>query len=458
MPNESPNAAPAEPIIAAVAAHRAGDTALAERLYRARLATAPDDVVARFNLGTLLLARGDVAEASVLVARALAEVPRHPLRAETVRALAMALFRAGHWEIARPWLEEARLSAPADAELDEAWTRARAPPWLQPEAWDPLLGETLRRGAPREAGTYVYTIDIVGTCNLRCPTCPVGNLPDSARPRGFMDYDLFERIVAKLQQESPAARPEVWLFNWGEPLLHPELPRFLRLLRLRGLPAHLSTNLNVRHGLDAVVAEAPASLKVSISGFSPATYADTHRRGDLALVVANLRALRDALERHRVGTRVWVGQHVYRGNRHEVEPLGELCRELGFEHQPIAAFFQPLEKLIRIAEGEALREPVLEQLLEHPADYLRRFAAQRDRGYDCELRSNQTVINHDGTVALCCSVYEPGNQLGLDFLQAPRAMIEERKYAHPTCAKCQRLGLAYAPLRLLAPADAIDSA
>lgn len=453
MPTESPNTVPADLIIAAVAAHRSGDAGLAERLYRERLADAPGDPVARFNLGTLLLGRGEVAEAAVLIARALGEAPRHPLRAETVRALALALFRAGHWEIARPWLEEARLGAPLDAELDLAWSRARAPAWLEPEVHDPQLGETLRRGAPREAGTYVYTIDIVGTCNLRCPTCPVGNLADSARPRGFMDYALFERIVDKLARESPAATPEVWLFNWGEPLLHPEAPRFLRLLRERGLPAHLSTNLNVRHGLDEVVAADPASLKVSISGYSAATYADTHRRGDLELVVANLRALRAALDRHRVGTRIWVGQHVYRGNQHEVEPLGALCRELGFEHHPIAAFYQPLEKLIRIAQGEDLREPVLDQLLEHPASYLRRFAATRDRGYDCELRANQTVINHDGTVALCCSVYEPENQLGLAFVDAPRALIEQRKYAHPTCASCQRLGLAYAPLLLVAPAD-----
>ena len=96
---------------------------------------------------------------------------------------------------------------------------------------------------------------------------------------------------------------------------------------------------------------------------------------------------------------------------------------------------------------------MLDQLLEHPASYLRRFAATRDRGYDCELRANQTVINHDGTVALCCSVYEPENQLGLAFVDAPRALIEQRKYAHPTCASCQRLGLAYAPLLLVAPAD-----
>jgi hypothetical protein len=266
-----------------------------------------------------------------------------------------------------------------------------------------------------------------------------------------MDYALFERIVDKLQRESPAALPEVWLFNWGEPLLHPEAPRFLRLLRDRGLPAHLSTNLNIRHGLDEVIAAAPASLKVSISGFSQETYGETHKRGHLDLVIANLRALRAAIDRHRVATRVWIGQHVYRTNSHEVAPLGALCAELGFEHRPIAAFYQPLEKLMRIAQGEDLHEPVLDKLLEHPASYVRRFEKVRDRRYDCELRANQTVINHDGTVALCCSVYEPENQLGVAFVDTPRAEIERRKYAHPTCVACQRLGLSYAPQVLVAP-------
>jgi len=54
---------------------------------------------------------------------------------------------------------------------------------------------------------YMYYIDIVGTCNLRCPSCPVGNyLPhdfmDLQRPKGFMKLALFEQILDKIKREN----------------------------------------------------------------------------------------------------------------------------------------------------------------------------------------------------------------------------------------------------------------
>lgn len=434
---------------AANAAQQAGRADEAERLYRALLEHAETGTAARFNLACMQLQQGRLTEAAEGLAESLAADPANPYRNWAVREMGLALCRAGYREVARPWLEEALVNAPDDSVLQKAWRRSRPPAWLEPEVWDPALGRTLLRAAPREADTYVYTIDIVGTCNLRCPSCPVGNLQESVRPKGFMPLATFERVIDKIRAESPVAVPEIWLFNWGEPFLHPELAAMIELLNRHGLPSFLSTNLNIRRGLSAVIAADPGVIKVSMSGFSEATYSTTHARGRLDLLKANLVRLRELIDEHGAGTTVWVGQHVYRNNREEVAPVAELCRELGFEHRPIAAFYQPLEKLLALAEGESLDEPVLDLLLEHPRDYLPRIAAGRDRRYDCELRANQTVINHDGRVALCCSVYEPENMLGLDFLDTPREAIEAAKYRHPTCARCQKAGLAYAPSRLL---------
>lgn len=441
-------ASPRQQLEAANAAQQAGRADEAERLYLGLLESAEAGTAARFNLACMRLQQGRLAEAADGLAASLAADPANPYRGWAVREMGLALYRAGFREVARPWLEEALVNAPDDAALQSAWRRSRPPAWLEPEVWDPGLGRSLLRAAPREADTYVYTIDVVGTCNLRCPSCPVGNLPDSERPKGFMPLATFRRVIDKIRAESPVAAPEIWLFNWGEPFLHPELPGMIELLNEHGLASFLSTNLNIRKGLSAVIAANPGVIKVSMSGFSEATYSATHARGRLDLLESNLHRLRELIDEHGADTRVWVGQHVYRNNRDEVEPVAGLCRELGFEHRPIAAFYQPLEKLLALAEGETLDEPVLDLLLEHPRDYLPRIAAGRDGRYDCELRANQTVINHDGQVALCCSVYEPVNMLGLDFLDTPRAAIEAAKYRHPTCARCQKAGLAYAPSRL----------
>lgn len=39
---------------------------------------------------------------------------------------------------------------------------------------------------------FHYFIDVVGGCNLRCPSCPVGNSPEADHSKGLMDVQLFK--------------------------------------------------------------------------------------------------------------------------------------------------------------------------------------------------------------------------------------------------------------------------
>jgi MoaA/NifB/PqqE/SkfB family radical SAM enzyme len=429
-----------------MAAHREGRLPEAAAIYEQVLGLQPHNLFATHNLGMVMIGLGRLARAQRLIEQAVAADPTEGQMANARRELGLGLFRAGHWEQALRWLEAALVFYPGDAEVLAALDRARPRAHLAPEAFDPLAGTVLRRGSPRESPTYVYAIDVVGTCNLRCPTCPVGNFTEARRAKGFMPLETFEAILAKIVRERVAERPEVWLFSWGEPLLHPELAGILDRIHAAGLPSHLSTNLNIRKGLEGVVRARPTNLKVSISGTSQATYSITHKGGKVALVLDNLRELRRLLDLHgNRHTRVWIGQHVYRHNQHEVAAMARLCAELGFEHHPIAAFYQPLEKLVELARGSAAPDPVMDLMLEHPSRYLERFKVVRRRDYDCELRYNQTAINFDGTVSLCCSVYDEPNMLGVSFLDEPHERIQERKYRHPFCSTCMDLGLHYAP-------------
>src|SRR4029077_12200269 len=104
-------------------------------------------------------------------------------------------------EDAEPWLACANGWEPWNSAVASAHQRSRRPDYLASEVFDPQLGRSLRRYSAREGDTYIFVIDIVVACNLRCPTCPVGNSPE--RPKGFMDLALFERIIAKIRQDSP---------------------------------------------------------------------------------------------------------------------------------------------------------------------------------------------------------------------------------------------------------------
>jgi len=432
----------------AVALHRAGRSAEAAVAYEALLEADPRLSAARHNLGMLRLGQGNLARALALLELAFAEDGRNEGWLQSLPVIGLSLYASGCWEDALRWLDRAstRLppDAPAQAEIRAALKRARPRDYLAAEVWDPLARQSLLRHSPRESSTYVYAIDVVGTCNLRCPTCPVGNFPAAERPKGFMAVEMFERVVAKIAAERVAERPEIWLFNWGEPLLHPELATLIGIVRRHGFACHLSTNLNVEHGLREMVRAAPDNLKISLSGFTPQDYARTHARGRLALVKANMYLLRHYLDKYHVATRVWVGHHLYKGTESQVPQVKALCDELGFEHHPIAAFYMPLERLLGAVRGDGPPDPTLELLLERPLAYVPRIRRQRSERHDCELRFNQTVINHDGTVALCCSVYDRANMLGLSFLDTPHADLEAAKYRHPFCGTCIENGLSYA--------------
>src|SRR3954467_8278947 len=93
-----------------------------------------------------------------------------------------------------------------------------------------------------EKPPFVLDVDIVGTCNLRCPSCPVGNSPELRTRSGTMPLELLEAILDKAMGECRLTY--VGLFNWTEPFLHPRLPEMIAAVRSRQLPCALSTNLN----------------------------------------------------------------------------------------------------------------------------------------------------------------------------------------------------------------------
>jgi pyruvate-formate lyase-activating enzyme len=421
----------------------------AERWFRRALADNPADARAARGLARLLLQRNKLHEAVAVLQPAAQAAPHNPALFTAYRQLGLALHRAWYWEDAIPWLERATALEPWDSALSALLARLRRPAYLAPTIHDPRLGRALARYAPRETDSYSFVIDIVGTCNLRCPTCPVGNSALAGRPIGFMDFDLFARIIDKIRAESPVPNPRITLYNWGEPLLHPELPRFIALLNRHGLPSHLSSNLNIRRGLEDAIRANPTELKISISGLSQETYGRTHARGQVDLVTRNMRLLRTLIDRHRLTTHVWVGHHLYRSNAHETEPMRRICAELGFAHVPIQAFYMPLERVADLLDGAAPPDPsIIADLPVAPADRQARVAAVRSGRFDCELRFSQTVINHDGKVALCCSVYDQDNMLGTDFLAEDLAALERRKYDHPFCQTCMARNLHHAPAEL----------
>jgi MoaA/NifB/PqqE/SkfB family radical SAM enzyme len=291
--------------------------------------------------------------------------------------------------------------------------------------------------------TFIFDIDIVGACNLRCPSCPQGNVADYRLPQGFMEPALLDRLLAKAQGECLVQ--QVNLFIWAEPLLHPRLPELVNIVQARGIPCHLSSNLNLLPDADAIMATNPASFKVSVSGFSQDVYGVSHRGGNIAKVKNHMQELAAAKQRTHASTRIYVNYHRYLHNLKEEPLMRAYAASLGFEFEPVWALLLPLEKILGFGGDEDFGFPLAEQdhrLIKQLAlpFNVALEAARQVRDQPCRLRDNQLSIDWRGTVQLCCGIFDAGRFTLGKFLTLSLDEIQRLRYSHAMCARCMLLG------------------
>lgn len=283
-------------------------------------------------------------------------------------------------------------------------------------------------------------IDVVGNCNLRCPSCPVGNI-GAINPNGLVDVDLFTRLIDKAVAEYNLSHIE--LYNWAEPLLHPELPRLIRIVKNHDIPCWLSSNLNILRNPDELLRANPDFLRISLSGFTQPIYGQGHVSGNIERVKTNMRLLSEA--RQRVGnahTNIEVFYHKYKYNLHEVEQMRQYAISLGFRWSDVYAYYFPVENLIKAAEGtldsketqyvkDTFALPIVEAL----------DAAKAFKQEPCSLWESQIVLDLQGNAVVCCGVYDyKENNLG-NFLDLTPEELMKAKAKNATCGRCTSHGI-----------------
>lgn len=182
-------------------------------------------------------------------------------------------------------------------------------------------------------------IDPSNSCGLRCPGCVhSGKQTFWDWPHGALDQGVYKSFI---EQHGPFAI-ELYLANYGEPLLSPDTPDFVRRARSLGLPTFTSSSLSVpRKRVEALVESGLNFLIVSIDGATRETYELYRRNGNFDLVISNLRYLVETKRRLGSYTPVLHWQFlVFEHNRHEVERVIELAREIGVNQLALA---QPFE-------------------------------------------------------------------------------------------------------------------
>ena len=284
-----------------------------------------------------------------------------------------------------------------------------------------------------------YQIIVSGICNLRCISCPLGNM--EVRPSGYMSARTYERVLDKILAETPLVGI-VQLYGWGEPLLNRDLPEIIRLTNARDVLCAVSSNLSLRKDFEDVIRARPGCFRVSVSGIDEA-YELTHTGGSWSRVRENMYRLRDWRAAYCPEMPVEVTYHLYSDNTGEPHDRVEaLCGELGFVFRAHMAALLPLDNVEAHALGlgvGAEAKATIDKLLLPIDDAL--ALAREQRHLDCSFE-HAINIEYDLTVRHCGLFYgTTDNHVADSYLDTPLEQLLAIRSGSRLCGRCKQAGL-----------------
>lgn len=295
-----------------------------------------------------------------------------------------------------------------------------------------------RKLSKKQAATLYYFIDIVGDCNLKCPSCPVGR-GSKMIAKGQMNIELFSQIIKKIHADAEDRSIFVDIYNWTEPLLHRSADKYITILKDYDIKVGVSTNLSINRDYKDIIKSNPDYIRVSISGFYQSTYGRTHKDGNINLVKSNLYKLRFLLDQYKTDTIIQIGFHIYRDNfLPDFLKVAELCDELGFLFAPAIATTMSLEDVLANMDlsDPSFNSDLTNNLLFTPQDWKDAYEEEGTVLEDCQFRSARTAINYNGSVPQCCAVYDDKFNIAPNFLETTPPEIVKTKYQNPICKTC----------------------
>ena len=184
-------------------------------------------------------------------------------------------------------------------------------------------------------------VDPANDCQLGCPSCvhttntSFGAVFDW--PRTTLPVHTYE---AFLERFGPFAFGAA-LYNYGEPLLNKHFDKIVRASKEYLLNAITSTNLSMPlANAEAIVDSGLDYMVLSIDGATQAVYERYRRKGDLVLVLENVRKLVAAKKALGSSTPYLVWQFLtFEHNHHELPEAMRLAKALGVNEISVATPF-----------------------------------------------------------------------------------------------------------------------
>jgi MoaA/NifB/PqqE/SkfB family radical SAM enzyme len=330
---------------------------------------------------------------------------------------------------------------------------------------------------------YYLCLDPADKCQLRCPTCPTGIENESRyskagsptvyrADRKTLSVELCDSLLDELGDKLFM----VMFYNYGEPLLNPNLHKFIRNANDRDIATELHSNLSLPlsdQRIDELLSAGLGTLAASVDGFSQEAY-EIHRVGGrVELVHENLERLARARDRLGLDTEIIYNYLVFSHNEHEIESARRFANDIGICFSTRDALIQDpswlpshrkdeqpyysqehMDELTRVW-AEAGRS---DYFFEHESQYFwspipKQFESVLPR--TCGWHYGFSVVTAGGPVAPCCATTKDREDMGTVvagevsfgdiwnsevYTKSRKAMIGEptegMEHVDSTCMRC----------------------
>jgi radical SAM protein with 4Fe4S-binding SPASM domain len=257
-------------------------------------------------------------------------------------------------------------------------------------------------------------------CNLKCPLCPTGS-GLLGRKKASMSFNDFKKIFDEFAPYIIHLR----LWNWGEPLLNPELFKMIRYAKKHDVFVNTSTNSSfltkenakklVQSGLDEII--------ISLDGVSKETYSKYRKKGNFDKVIEAMKMLVSEKKRAKSKTPSIKMQFIImRHNEHDVDKAIRLAKEIGVD----SIFFKTVGMM-----DVSVYEPIKDYLPQNK-EY-RRYGLKHGKISSklknfCDYLWDETTINVDGSVVPCCRDSHNSYVFGNIFNEPFKKIWNNKKY------------------------------
>ncbi len=235
----------------------------------------------------------------------------------------------------------------------------------------------LSKGFPK-----VIQIETSSYCNLVCLGCPQ---KDITRKKGFMQPDLFKKIVDELSNYDV----RVWLHYMGEPLMHPQIFELIDYASNKLPYCGMSTNgiLLSLENAEKILASNLFRFEISIDSLDPETFRRLRPGGNPENIIKN------AHEFFRMK---------YTGNQERPITCINVRRLTGTQHE-LKEFAEYWKKIL-IPPDFVLSFP-FEKWGGHESDEHATYTVPEER-VPCLKLWNKVNILSDGRVATCDAMFD----------------------------------------------------